>query len=281
MVDVATTSAIVGKDTIINMMYGSMVGAAKLQIGHNIATVTQSSQLGWRATGETDPASVNFNPVKTTDEVITGMPMSLKEEHIISMGGDFGLTLKEMTPEMQHVINGTSASVNYTLDTTTTTAVDTTTTTPTSTTFGVTAGGGAAFTVGNTIRITHDSAGTYGGPHYNLREIESISTDAITIKGYLDIAPSAGSTVVKVTQTDVYDGGETTKYHKARVLVGCNNGNYLNIFCPKVSTVSTGFKPEYKDKTFQYPISLKLLADTATIDGVSQQYIMKTSTIYG
>jgi hypothetical protein len=232
---------------------------------------TFDGSTNWTDMGTLDPGSPSMALNKEITDVMTGSPMTNKQQHINAYNGTMGGEIIDYNNTAFNATIGTT--VNMTINSPMGwTDVEIDTGTHTRTSFDI--DDVSALAVGDRIAVElGDALYTW----FEDKEIASIVPDAtpatsgtVTIKGQLSEAPIAGAAVKKVESIANLIGGNTLREYQARMLFSFNDGSTMVVHAPR-GNFTGEMSPNPGDGTTvaRIPFEFQILGTATTVPGFS------------
>lgn len=217
----------------------------------------------YRRIGTIAPGSAKPEFAREKFAIERGLPKTKVKSLIVGQSGKFACDVDEYGAYTVEVANGGADMIRTTTNATTVSAAPA----PTAQVFTVGAIG--TITAGDLISVTIASLGSQVFD----RVVDSVSTNQISLRDPLPVAPASGDAVAEVTLVQQPIGGVDVKYYTARLVYTDTDGNQAIMHLPKVE--STGkLAPDFKAaENAVLPMEFEVHGVLQTINGKTDYYL--------
>lgn len=245
------------------------IASVRFHYSTTTSGATFSGTSNWIDLGALDPSSPAFEFNKDIAAVMTGSPMTTKQQHITQWNGKMSGQVIDYNDNAFNAAVGTS--VNFTIvspmgwvDVTVAAGASTTSLVFLSdvTTEPIAVGDWLAFELGN-------ASFTW----YEIRKVIAITPGvsplgSVTLQGTLSQIPTVGATVKLVSYVSNLIGGNSLATYQMRAIASFNDGSTMVIHAPR-GNFTGAISPNYGDgtKPVYIPLEFGILGTSSTVPG--------------
>lgn len=247
---------------------------ATLLVAKYSQSLAYDATTGWNKIGALSVASdQSFQVGVETEEVLTGVPITAKDDLITRLNGEASFVITDINPLAGKWSMGTTADIVW--DTSGTTwSGEIFGTTSTTSVLQLSTGDGTGLAVGDVLRVELSSGNNV---YYYPALVDLVNGDAVTLQYPLPEIPAASSTVTRVRGYDLYHGGNALQNMAVLVQLDFPKGDQHILEIYKAS--ATGGFTRQLSGAVKTPLQLKMYGTLKTIGSLADQVALAVTHV--